>query len=102
MTLGEHLESLVPEAVSHPVTWRDQALCAGRHHMFFPSVLPGRKHKLGYVHEAEAKALCSICPVLGICREWALETGEEIGIWGGLTPADREQVIWHRRRGLTA
>ncbi|SHT12945.1 transcriptional regulator [Mycobacteroides abscessus subsp. abscessus] len=39
--------------------------------------------------EQRAKATCSRCPVLDMCRTWALDNGEEFGIWGGTTPAER-------------
>lgn len=39
--------------------------------------------------EQRAKATCSRCPVMDKCRTWALENGEEFGIWGGTTPAER-------------
>lgn len=39
--------------------------------------------------EQRAKAACSRCPVRDMCRTWALENGEEFGIWGGTTPAER-------------
>ncbi len=45
--------------------------------------------------ERQAIAECFGCPVLEPCREWALEHDEPWGIWGGLTPAARQQI----RRG---
>ena len=36
-----------------------------------------------------AKQICGTCPVAEQCREHALDTGPEFGIWGGLTPAER-------------
>jgi WhiB family redox-sensing transcriptional regulator len=44
---------------------------------------------------AEAKAVCSICPVMQECRDRALATREEFGIWGGLTERQRRAI--HRR-----
>lgn len=43
---------------------------------------------------ANAKALCSGCPVQPECAAWAIERRED-GVWGGLTDADRIAV---RRR----
>ena len=37
----------------------------------------------------EAKALCAACPVRAECLEFALETGQVHGIWGGLTAQER-------------
>lgn len=39
--------------------------------------------------------LCSKCPVLEACMEWAL-VHENFGIWGGLTPTQRT----HYRKAL--
>jgi WhiB family redox-sensing transcriptional regulator len=41
---------------------------------------------------ATAKAICRECPVLEPCRRYALEAEEPYGIWGGLTPVERDSV----------
>lgn len=43
-----------------------------------------------------AKNICDDCPVREICRETAMATGEEYGIWGGLTPEERRLLAHHR------
>ncbi|MFI6881156.1 WhiB family transcriptional regulator [Streptomyces sp. NPDC050400] len=43
----------------------------------------------------EAKSICVACPVMERCRQWALETGQEHGVWGGLSEAERRR---HKRR----
>lgn len=40
---------------------------------------------------ARAANLCHGCPVLTQCRDYALQAGEEHGIWGGLCEFDRAQ-----------
>lgn len=45
---------------------------------------------------AAAKANCYACPVLAECLEGALASGEQWGIWGGLTAAERTTI---RRNG---
>jgi WhiB family redox-sensing transcriptional regulator len=45
-----------------------------------------------------ARRLCEGCPVLEACRNYALEAGEEYGVWGGLCEVDRAQL----RQGSTA
>jgi WhiB family redox-sensing transcriptional regulator len=45
--------------------------------------------------QAAAKAVCARCPVREDCLDHALETGEQFGIWGGLT-ADERREIRHR------
>ena len=41
--------------------------------------------------EAAAHA-CQPCPALDACRSYALSAREKAGVWGGLTPTDREQA----------
>ncbi len=40
-----------------------------------------------------ALALCSICPVRVDCLEYALDTRERFGIWGGLTEKQRLALL---------
>lgn len=37
----------------------------------------------------EARAICMTCQVRDECLDYALDTGETEGIWGGLTPQER-------------
>lgn len=43
-----------------------------------------------------AKAVCAGCPVREVCLEYALATREPDGVWGGMTPEERNLEI--RRR----
>lgn len=45
----------------------------------------------------EAKRVCARCPVWERCRGYALENEEEFGVWGGLSEAERKQLIAERR-----
>ena len=38
---------------------------------------------------AAAKAVCGTCPLRSACLDWALETGQEAGVWGGTGEDDR-------------
>lgn len=72
--------------------WKDGAACAGYpNSLFFPSqdVTPGQIEK--------AKAICSVCPVNEACIEYALETNQRAGIWGGTTEDERRSL---RRKWL--
>ncbi|CRZ13409.1 WhiB family transcriptional regulator [Mycolicibacterium neworleansense] len=40
-----------------------------------------------------AKQLCEDCPVLSACRDHALAAAEQHGIWGGLTPSERNALL---------
>jgi WhiB family redox-sensing transcriptional regulator len=71
--------------------WRDAAACAGAGEDMFPGT-----HKDDI---ATAKAYCHRCPVIEACLEWALDTGESVGVWGGLTEHERGAM---RRRAARA
>ncbi len=47
---------------------------------------------------ARAKAVCLGCPVRVECLEWALETGQDAGVWGGLSEDERRALRRARRR----
>ncbi|WP_432020264.1 WhiB family transcriptional regulator [Streptomyces sp. 1222.5] len=40
----------------------------------------------------EAKAVCRRCPVTDQCLQWALEAGQEDGVWGGLSEGERRAM----------
>lgn len=74
--------------------WRDHAAC--RHEdpdLFFPIGTTGPSQ----VQAQQAKAVCEGCPVREQCLDWALDTGQSIGIWGGTTEAERRRL--RRRAG---
>lgn len=43
--------------------------------------------------EDRALALCAICPVRDECLDYALESRERFGIWGGTTDKERRKLI---------
>lgn len=59
---------------------------SGRHN-------PEMWHSVDADHVDRAKAICLIeCPVLERCRDLALATREEFGVWGGLSERDRRDL----------
>ncbi|GIU92587.1 MAG: hypothetical protein KatS3mg011_1493 [Acidimicrobiia bacterium] len=73
--------------------WQSRGLCRGHHaHLFFPPSTFERKEERER-REMRAKAICNVCPVLVECREYALAIREPFGIWGGLTEADRRELL---------
>lgn len=71
--------------------WRDQSACRREDpDLFAPDGTTGK-----WVEVIEqAKAICNRCPVREICLNWALDTRQHSGIWGGLTEDER----WNLRR----
>ena len=75
-------------------SWIDRAAC--RHvdpELFFPDsdIRPAR------AQVEAAKKVCRRCPVRGTCLSWALDNGQEAGIWGGTTEEERRRLRRRRR-----
>jgi WhiB family redox-sensing transcriptional regulator len=68
--------------------WLREAACIGEDpELFFPlSELESDPQV------ARARAVCRRCRVLLACRAWALEQGEDAGIWGATTAAQRRAI----------
>lgn len=47
---------------------------------------------------AKAKGICNGCSVRQQCLEFALQIKENYGIWGGLTPEERQTIKRRRQR----
>jgi WhiB family redox-sensing transcriptional regulator len=52
--------------------------------------------------EARAKAICQRCPVIEPCLEFAMDTNQKYGIWGGLTDMERASLKRRRARARRA
>ena len=40
----------------------------------------------------DAKAVCRRCEVVDACLRWALETGQDDGVWGGMSEDERRSM----------
>jgi len=70
-------------------TWRDQAMCRDTDpELFFPIGTTGQ----ALLQIAKAKSVCCQCPVTVECLEFALETNQDTGIWGGNSEEERRQM----------
>jgi len=66
--------------------WRHRAACREEDpELFFP-IGTGGPAVLQIEH---AKAVCQRCSVTDACLAWALESGQETGVWGGLSEDER-------------
>ncbi|MGH8895631.1 MAG: WhiB family transcriptional regulator [Egibacteraceae bacterium] len=77
--------------------WQAHAACAGMPvEDFFPAGSTGP----ALDRIACAKAVCAVCPVAGDCLDFALDTGQTDGVWGGLSEDERraERRRRHRQR----
>jgi WhiB family transcriptional regulator, redox-sensing transcriptional regulator len=69
--------------------WRHRAACRDEDpELFFPVGTSGPA--LSQV--AEAKAVCTRCPVTASCLAWALESGQDAGVWGGMSEDERRAL----------
>ncbi|MCW2776803.1 MAG: WhiB family transcriptional regulator [Frankiales bacterium] len=74
--------------------WRHHALCRDEDpELFFPIGTTGP----AAVQVAEAKVVCQRCRVTEACLEWALESGQDSGVWGG-TSEDERRLLARRTR----
>lgn len=72
-------------------TWRSRAAC--REHpdkeLFFPIGNTGPALR----QIENAKAICNHhCPVRDACLNWALNAGEDAGVWGGMSEDERRAL----------
>jgi WhiB family redox-sensing transcriptional regulator len=69
--------------------WRHNAVCREEDpELFFPIGNTGP----ALLQIEEAKAVCRRCPVMEQCLQWALETGQDAGVWGGLSEDERRAM----------
>ena len=71
------------------MNWRFEAACGEADpELFFPIGNSGP----ALLQVQDAKALCHTCPFLEQCRQWALDFGEEAGVWGALSEDERRAI----------
>jgi WhiB family redox-sensing transcriptional regulator len=84
-----------PTSEPYATDWRQRAACREKDpELFFPIGTSGPA-----IDQAnEAKTVCMRCMVRPDCLDWALTTGQDAGVWGGLTEDERRKL---RRRHST-
>jgi WhiB family redox-sensing transcriptional regulator len=76
--------------------WRHEAACRDEDpELFFPIGNTGP----ALLQIDEAKEVCHRCTVTEECLIWALDSGQDAGVWGGLSEDERRAV---KRRGVRA
>ena len=81
------------------MNWRNRAACLEEEpEMFFPigSTGPAR------LQIKEAKAVCRHCEVVDTCLEWAMESGQDAGVWGGMSADERRALKLSNARARSA
>lgn len=73
--------------------WRKRAVCRSEDpELFFPVGTSGP----AVLQVEQAKAVCRRCSVSDDCLKWALDTGQDAGVWGGMSEEERRAI---QRRG---
>ncbi|MFF1874313.1 WhiB family transcriptional regulator [Streptomyces sp. CB03911] len=81
------------------MNWRDRARCRDLDpELFFPLGNTGPALR----QAEEAKAVCHTCPVRERCLAWAVETGQEAGVWGGTSEDERRALKRRAARRRTS
>ncbi len=72
--------------------WRHRALCRDEDpELFFPVGTTGPA-----AHQVDAaKQVCRRCAVSADCLEWAIETGQDNGVWGATSEDERRALKRH-------
>ncbi|GAA3158309.1 WhiB family transcriptional regulator [Planomonospora alba] len=69
--------------------WRHRAACRDVDpELFFPIGNTGP----ALMQIEEAKQVCRSCTVNEACLKWALESGQDAGVWGGLSEDERRAL----------
>ena len=83
------LPTRTARAAARHADWRDDAACRGADpELFFPD----GENRYERAQVKTAKLTCRGCPVSVACLSWALASGQEAGIWGGLTEHERHRL----------
>lgn len=83
-----HRTSASKECVTH-MDWRHKAACLTEDpELFFPVGNTGPALQ----QIEDAKKICQRCEVREQCLAWALEAGQDHGVWGGMSEDERRAI----------
>ncbi|GAB3181162.1 WhiB family transcriptional regulator [Streptomyces incanus] len=69
--------------------WRTRAACRDEDpDLFFPIGTSGP----ALLQTEQAKGVCRRCPVRQQCLDWAMDTGQSLGVWGGTSETERRTL----------
>ena len=78
--------------------WRHNAACLTEvPELFFPIGNTGP----ALAQIERAKQVCARCEVREQCLAWALEAGQDHGVWGGMSEEERRAIKRRKSRGRT-
>ena len=77
------------------MAWIEQGRCIGEDpELFFPVGTSGP----ALAQAERAISVCLSCSVRADCLEWALDTCQDAGVWGGLDEESRREIRRERRK----
>lgn len=75
--------------------WRHDSACRDEDpELFFPIGTTGP----ALMQVEDAKSVCRRCLVVEPCLNWALENGQDAGVWGGMSEDERRALKRRRAR----
>ena len=82
-------QEVFPSLKENTMDWRHEAACRDEDpELFFPIGNTGP----ALAQIEEAKKVCNRCTVKDACLAWALESGQDAGVWGGLSEDERRAL----------
>ena len=92
----QNVDQIPADEIARRMDWRDKAACLTVDpELFFPVGNTGPA-----VDQIDrAKSVCSHCPVTEYCLQYALDTNQDSGVWGGLSEDERRAL---KRRAARA
>lgn len=87
---------MIKIALDESTEWMDWAECAGE---TAAAMFPTDNDKAGIAY---AKSICWRCPVQSECFRYAMDQGEQHGVWGGTTPDERFNIRRNETRRARA
>jgi WhiB family redox-sensing transcriptional regulator len=93
------LRRAAPDNLDGPDNWQKHGACRDEDpDLFFPQGNTG----IFLAQIEEARQVCRRCPVMEACGNWALATGQDAGVWGGLSEEERRSMKRRAARARTA
>ena len=90
-----HTALLMTKRITHSMDWRSRSACHDEDpELFFPIGNTGP----AILQIEEAKQVCRRCEVREQCLAWALEAGQDHGVWGGLSEDERRALKRRKAR----
>jgi WhiB family redox-sensing transcriptional regulator len=78
-------------------SWMDAASCASVDPLLFDQGDRGNANRY-----TDARKVCRRCPVAAQCLTHAIDRDERYGMWGGLTPEERDEIHVNKSRRMSA